>query len=83
MIEKNLVEVAYQFDDLYGQMDNIDSLAHALMLASNAGIDANNLTGALCLLNHATQETRSEMNRLNKLLNHKASLLKGQLKEKN
>lgn len=83
MAEITLTEVACQFDDLYDEIENINSLAYALMLASSAGIDANILTGALYLLNNATQNTRCGMNKLNKELRQYQNIPKEKLKAEN
>ena len=76
MEEITLNEVVAQYDKLYSKVDSIDSLTYALMLASSAGIDADELTGALYLLNDTTRCTRDEMEKINKQIYETLSVKK-------
>ncbi len=51
------------------------------MLASSAGIDADELTGALYLLNDTTRCTRDEMEKINKQIYETLSVKKKKQKE--
>ena len=81
MEEITLNKVVAQYDKLYSKLDSIDSLTYALILASSAGIDANELTGALYLLSDTTRYTRDEMEKINKQIYKTLSAKKEKQKE--